>query len=229
VGLPKSGTTSLQSFLNSLEGYKAVSFVAPMHNLSYPIPAQQLRDTRWRRIKQHQPHLEDEYCFIGELIQRALVDKLPPLAYLLRDGVNAVVEMNINRLGLSIWPQIDALEIIVGAYPLAKYVHTVRNIPQHFSSIMRWGEMGDNLEDHGMLARFPGQSSNLSREQNIEMMIHHARDQVRSVFKSRPHYHYLEIDIAGNSEAGARLSDFLGVPSRPMPHENENHAQKSIK
>jgi hypothetical protein len=235
VRLPKSGSSSLTSFLNQLDGeYVAAHWISKGCNHSeleaaYPIPALRLRSgITWKAIKNGDTTWKGHKngtaaCFNAVEIQRAMVDGRPPLSYVMDHGVNAVVQMDALFGGINIWPQIDALDEILDAYPRARYVHHVRNATEQVSSINRWSDMSSRIDRSGLTSRFPGQSKNNSRDENIALMITNAQKLVRDAFSKRPTYLYLEIDIAGDPYAGAHLSRFLGF-SRivTMPHSNKN-------
>jgi hypothetical protein len=109
VGMPKSGSTSLVHFLNSLDwDYSATHWVSKTCD-HHPIPALRLRNVTWKAIKR------GDNCFNGAQIQRAMVDGRPSLSYILQNGVNAVVQMDVITQDLNIWSQIDTLEPILDA------------------------------------------------------------------------------------------------------------------
>ncbi|KAJ1381070.1 hypothetical protein B484DRAFT_411831, partial [Ochromonadaceae sp. CCMP2298] len=145
VGMPKSGTTSLFGFLNQLDGdYSATHWTSKKCNHSmYPIPALRLQNVTWKAIEHGDNRTSnmEGHCYNGVQIQRAMVDGRPPLSYLMQNGINAVVQMDVITHDLNIWPQIDALEPILDAYPRARYVHHIRNITEHVSSINRWSDL----------------------------------------------------------------------------------------
>lgn len=221
VGLPKSGSTSLTKFLNNCcSGLRAIHWTAPnCSRVRYPVEAVRFKSSNasWNVVRQQRR------CFIGVLIQQALADKKPPLEYVFETGVSGVVQMDTTLGRLNIWPQIDALELILDAYPQAHFVHHIRSVSDHVASIIAWGDFAQQLRRKGMLTRFAGQHALKSDEENISIFILAAREMVRNAFESRRDARYIEVDIAGNADAGAQLSTFLG--SRVLhsfPHANRN-------
>jgi hypothetical protein len=209
VGLPKSGSKSISKFINdNCAGGHAVHWTTSFCPTEiYPIPAVRLpNNVTW-------PKLEKSHaingCYIGPLIQRAIADGKKPLEYVLMYGVNAVLQMDVAVHYMSIWPQIDALDLILDAYPDALYIHHTRDTEKQIASLHRWYDIGARMQDHGMLSRFPGQTEHNNQDQNMEIFIATARSIVRKAFLQRPHLHYLEVDFERDQGAGEKMSIFL--------------------
>mmetsp|Transcript_22497 Transcript_22497/g.32852 ORF Transcript_22497/g.32852 Transcript_22497/m.32852 type:complete len:272 (+) Transcript_22497:98-913(+) len=146
--MPKSGTTSLNNFFNG-SGYRTVHFLFSCDDLVYPVPKVTLKNTTWKQWTLHDvgPVLTRLYdkgrgvCPAGLYVQQALVEKKDPFHYFLKKGHRVIIETNFRGYGKSdraIYPQIDALDNILDAYPQATYVVYQRNITNHISSLMAW-------------------------------------------------------------------------------------------
>ena len=201
VGLPKSGSSSLFSFLGQCRNdiraihWRYIVDVCKQSPISFPIPEVGFNYTKhvWKVVERWQ-----DMCFIGTRIHRAIADGKPPLEYVLSDKVNAVVQMDVDVKRLSIWPQIDALDLVLDSYPSALYIHHIREMESHAQSLLHYADYANRLKRQGMLKRFAGQSAKHSTEKNIELFITAARKIVRDAFAMRPGYNYIEVDIAAD-------------------------------
>lgn len=223
LGLPKTGTTSLQSFLNIFNHDKSIHaehWASPINNLKIPIPEVVLANGVTWAEQTTQPVLS----FLGLKIQQAIAEGEPPLKYVFQRGVNAAIQLDVMiSETLSIWPQIHALDMILDAYPEAFYVHTTRRSKYLINSMNNFNAMGKRFHTCGELREYERLYPNNTNDQNLELFIEHAGRTVRQAFLKRPNYRYLEIDIESDPHAGAKLSIFLGGSRlEGMPHHNHH-------
>jgi hypothetical protein len=214
VGLPKSGSTSLNRYLNNCgAGIRSIHFTSSCVRSVYPIPAVRVNGVIWGALEVPElaGRLRGQQCTIAALFQRALADGQKPLEYVLKGNVNAVVQLDSDLGQMAVYPQIDALDIILDSYPNALYIHHIRKVTRHAASIIGWHDMAQRMQEKGTLGRFPGQNENKTIEENLIVWIETARDIVRSEFADRPEIKYLEVDIEGDAGASRKLAAFVGA------------------
>jgi hypothetical protein len=235
VGLPKSGTTSVTAFLKSFSINAAHQFI-PLDKCSnypnlYPISAIEVdQKLKWKSVK-----LPTHKCFVGNLIHKSLSQNQDPLSILFHYKYFAITQMDACY-EVNYWPQIDALNSILNAYPNAYYIHTIRpNLTAHVNSILHWSDLSHRMKVSGQLSRFPGQLSNESNAYNLKIFIQNAHRIVRHHFKRYPNYKFLELDLA-KEDSGVRLGRFLNMNPEEigedyvMPHANiGNYEEKKSK
>lgn len=236
VGLPKSGTSSLAEFLNAANPRIHSDhqlLPCPKPNYLFPLPAVTVENgVVWAAI--HDSQVIHNICENALFIQRAIADNKPPFHYLLLNTTrNAFVQIdhdaNLNW-GI-VLPQLDAMNMILDAYPDGLYIHHIRNASAHASSIMRWGSMSQRLK--GALRRYPQIDSKASLEKQFEQWILLVREETRMKFLLRPLVRYLEVDVDDDPDAAAKISIFVGATRfKGMPHINTNtknpsHPKKS--
>ena len=172
VGMPKSGTSSLdyafeelkistahQEFSCSSDAWEEVSDVIVGGNSTEKV--------KWGRFSETH-HCYPPCCFIGAEIQRAISLNLPPLHLPLERGYRAFTQLDIcypdkQKKGLCVFPQVDALENIVNAYPHAFYIYTHRaNFSAHAVSIRDFHGMLGRFKTVGYLNRWNSQSNRLN-------------------------------------------------------------------
>lgn len=166
---------------------------------------------RWDRVRRA------DRCYVGVLIQKAISNDLPPLQYLTEAGYTAMAQMDVcyPKEDLSIFPQVDAIEEMIIAYPEAYYIHTRRsNLASHVASMAAWHGMLERLKDAGWLSRFEGQSNKFSDAQNGEIMIEAMSNITTSAFSRYPEVKFLEVLIEDPGAADA-VASFLGLSKFP--------------
>jgi hypothetical protein len=225
IGLPKSGTTSVTQFLKLFSIQSAHQFI-PLDYCSnqkfpnlYPIKSITVEhQIQWKTVKK-----PTHKCFIGNLIHKAIQQQQDdPLKYLFQFGYYAITQMDACY-EVNYWPQIDALNYLLNAYPHAYYIHTIRpNVTAHANSIIHWSDLSHRMKINSELSRFPGQQSNQSNEENIKIFIQNAHRIVKHHFKRFPNYKFLELDLTKNN-SGLMLAKFLNMKVKEdfvMPHAN---------
>jgi len=224
VGLPKSGTTSIHSGLLEL-GIKSAHWEVPDKLCSRVYPVDEVivgmpgDRVTWDKVR------KADRCYIGVLIQKAISNDLPPLEYITDAGYQAIAQMDVcyPKEDLSIFPQVDAIEILVRAYPTAYFIHTRRaSLASHVASMAAWHRMLDRLKDAGWLDRFEGQSYSNTDLENGEIMIEGMTNLTVSVFAKYPDVKFLDITIEAE-DAADQVAAFLGLSSFPLEHANSGH------
>mmetsp|Transcript_31734 Transcript_31734/g.53535 ORF Transcript_31734/g.53535 Transcript_31734/m.53535 type:complete len:284 (-) Transcript_31734:82-933(-) len=211
LGMPMSHSKKIWFFLNNCGcSIRAVHMMSDKCNsTTFPIPPVKLANgIMWKSIQKSD--MEGK-CFIAALIQRAMVDGKRPLEYVFQQRVNAALQLDSTLNGMNVWPQIDALDTILEAYPNALYIHHVRDIYDQALSIIKWNDLAERFQRNGLLGRFPGQGSQKTMAQNVEILLKHARDKVRQAFLIRPNHRYLEVDVGTDPDAGEKISVFVGA------------------
>lgn len=230
VGLPKSGTSSVHEAIVSLH-IKSAHFAVDGHHAvlcdgKYPIKEVKVKgvtETTWNQID------NCGGCYAGVQVQRAISDKKKPLQYLYDVGYRAFSQIDVclPQCHVSIWPQIDAIETIVNAYPNAYYVHTRRVTPfAHAASFDAWNTFLPRLNESGLLNRFPGQRTNNSNFDNVIKLIEFHNKFVVDFFKKRPKVKFIDVTIE-DSETGEMLRNFFGLESFPLKHANSGHYDRT--
>lgn len=218
IGLPKSGTTALDAYLKSIHpsirsGHQEVFEACPSN--MFPIPAVTLDDgnSTWPAIVKPDPSLvKNKVCPFAFYIQKAIADDKKPLEYLQAKGLNSFVQLDVITYDHPRFPQLDVLERIIDAYPNAFFIHHIREVSGHVSSIMRWGTMSERLKDSGALRKLSqiGQSTTL--QESLADWIVWSRGHIRSKFLERPGVRYVEVDMEDAEDmAASTISIFVGA------------------
>jgi hypothetical protein len=121
---------------------------------------------------------EPDGCFVAVLVQRAIAEGKKPFDDMIRvGGYQAFTQIDITKPEqdeLFLWPQIDALQNIVDAYPEAYYIHTRHQEPSgHVSVLDSWNHYLKRLRMTGLLTRFAaaGQSANKTDYENCVILV----------------------------------------------------------
>jgi len=228
VGLPKSGTTAVHdTFLE--RGISSVHHHVEehVHQLcppdEFPIDGVTVggnatgRTTYWHPVPAPMHH-----CYVGNIVQRALVNGLSPLEYMTEKGVVAFCQLDVcYPPSVCLFPQFEAIEEITTAYPDAHYIHTRRiTVDVHVASLTAWkgGDfhqqeketLVDRLRVGGYLSMFPTQSANQSEVDNLKHFVRDVSKQTVGFFEKRPHLKFLDVAIE-DPNAGYKIGTFLGL------------------
>ena len=214
VGFPKSGTTSYTHLFQEKLHMKTAhfskwsetgSFTSQCRITNQTIPAIKLKTgVEWVQTRHH-----NRMCYFGELVQFALAEGRKPFYYMENMGYRVFTQYDCDICG--IYPQLDALEDILHAYPSARFIHNIRDIKRHVRSILKWGNFTNLLRSAGKLSSYPGQSTSYSDARNVEALLNYARKHTRRVFSMTPDIKFLEISIDMGSEAVLNILRFLHI------------------
>ena len=164
---------------------------------------------------------------MGEVLQRALAARRPPLEDMINLGYRAFTQLDVCRGDGCIFPQVEAIEEITRAYPKAYYIHTRRSsFEAHARSMDAWDGMLDRFARGGYLSKFPGQAAGKSKLENGLLMI--AAMQTATLDFFRVHgrgLRFLDVNIE-EADAEAKLRAFLGTPTLRIEHKNAGHYDK---
>lgn len=248
IGLPKSGTTSVYTFLTSLSPVIQSRHYATRGacNASmFPIPAilipihNHYRNITWPAIIRPADGY-NTFCPFAYYIQQAVAQGRRPLANLLARGLNSLVQLDLIDYTVSRFPQLDLLPHILDAYPDGLYIHHTRNASIHASSILTWNRLGERLEASGVLDMVYAPPNLLEysilprshKEQSNEAFLHsrivrwilHARAYVRHLVLQRPGLRYVEVDLEEDAEAAAaNIAVLVGAGHlAPMAYSNRH-------
>ena len=176
LGMPKSGTTSLDFALKKLhvktshQVYWCDDKWTPLNKTTVGgnFTEKIVWPSVWKNI--YVSTCQERCCFLGIEMQRAISQHLPPLQTLINKGYRAFTQLDVCypndpnvfyklSSGLCIFPQVDALEDIVRAYPNALYIYTHRiKFSSHILSIRDYNGMLDRFKSAGYLSRWASQS-----------------------------------------------------------------------
>lgn len=155
LGLPGTGTDCVQSSLQKL-GWKSTNWkldngdacknLFPVHGVTVGTKSDPVE---WPEIE------NSSNCFVGTMVQSAISKKLPPLKYLTDMGYDAIIQMGSceEASGKCIYPQIDALEKLVTAYPNAHFIYTRRQSVVDYVQSLANSHMLQNFKEAGYLNR----------------------------------------------------------------------------
>ena len=192
VGLPKAGTSSLHTYL-SKSGIKSCHQTCRKNN-SEVIPTFRICDN----ASKNQPLLAG-FDFVDAFTQ---LDWLLPC--------------NKDLKCATCWPQLTLIPLLDKQYPGSKFILNTRNISNHVSSIMRWGNLAQRIQKNNV-PFFSMTRGTL--EDNLAAWITSHNDFVRHFFFNSNDF--VEIDIENSEEAALSLNNFLGV-NTTWPHSNSN-------
>jgi hypothetical protein len=229
VGMPKSGTTSIQLALHDL-GVTSAHFEVNkwMKKLCtrWPVPAvtvggkDGVPQTLW-----HQATVADG-CYVGEVMQRALAEGRAPLSDLIPLGYRAFTQIDCCRGDACFFPQVEAIHEITRAYPHAFYIHTRRSsVASQVASMDAWDGMLVRFQKAGYMSKFTGQSTNATIEQNAEIMIRTFENATIEYFRRHTNLKFLDVVIEKN-DASSKVAAFLEIPSITLEKANVGHYNK---
>lgn len=234
VGLPKSGTTSIHDALRRLH-IKSAHFSVPARFCNYPINEVTVGGNSTKATIWHEVDFSDEprvSCYVGAVVQSNIAQKLDPMHSLIESGYRAFAQVDVcyPSFNLNIWPQLDALEEIVEAYPDAYYIHTRRvEVEAHVASIEAWHKMLDRFKDAGMLHKYiPDDFKIYHNKTDFELgviFVKAANTFTAEFFAHRPYLKFLDIYIE-DKNAAAKLGHFLGIENFELLHDNTGHYTK---
>lgn len=219
IGLPKSGTTSLHAYFQTIHpnihsGHQQVEDVCPTKLFPVPPIKTDLPNVTWSKITHGDiAFTRHNRCAFAYFIQKAIADGKKPLEYLIRKGFNAFAQLDEITYEHPRFPQIDLLDVFLDAYPDAFYIHHIRNVTKHVSSIARWGAMAERIRLSGVMNR-EGRIADPSQsvEEALADWILWHREYVRDKFLQRPGVRYIEVDLEKSEEmASATISVFVGA------------------
>lgn len=184
LGLPKSGTTTLATALQSA---------------GLRVADHKIRQNQTDRAELHG-------AMVGDVLYRGYFETGNPLALL--DEFDAVAETSYLQPGRSAWPQMDfgLIEAIRSENPGVKFVATQRRAKALSRSMLGWNNMNTRLE-RADIPGLPHGYGNTTLERTTWIKAHYAH--LRRIFRGRPD-EYLELDVAAE-DAKDRLSAFLGI------------------
>jgi len=163
------------------------------------------------------------------VIQSNIVNRLAPLHSLIESGYQAFAQVDVcyPSFNLNIWPQLDALEEIVAAYPDAYYIHTRRvEVEAHVASIEAWHKMLDRFKASGLLHKYiPSYLHNTTDFALGLLFVKAANKFTENFFAHRPYLKFLDIYIE-DKNAAAKLASFLEVENLELMHDNSGHYTK---
>ncbi|RYH20020.1 hypothetical protein EON65_24880 [archaeon] len=218
IGLPKSGTTSLHAYLKSIHpsihsGHQELYEECP--SKMFPIPAITLDDgnSTWSKISTPDPSfVKNKVCPFAFYIQKAIADGKKPFDYLQEKGLNTFAQLDVITYDHPRFPQLDVLDRIIDAYPNAFFIHHIREVNSHVSSIMRWGTMYERLKESGALRNLNQSNKAKTTQELLAEWIMWSREHIRSKFLERPGVRYLEVDLeAAENMAASSISIFVGA------------------
>ena len=223
LSLPLSGHHVLNEGLLALEiktSHNEVNRYASKLCATWPIPSVHVgghgtANVTWPQLNEN--HLG---CYVGQVIQLAVGQGVPPLKPLIDLGYRAFTQLDVCRGDGCFFPQVEAIAEITAAYPHAYYIHTRRSsLAEHAAALSVWQREGDNLlgryEQAGYLRRYPGQSEQKSVLDNAQMMLTEQTRIILDFFKARPRLRFLEVNIV-DPGAGVTLQTFLNLTA-PVP------------
>jgi hypothetical protein len=223
VGLPKSGTTSITNFFRNLS-YGALHWASQGNGFCENQP--QLRsivvenNIKWPSA----PTRGGGHCLIATRVHYAIQTKQKPLHYILTSDATIVTQLDYCVPPYCIFPQIDAINILMDSYPNAYFIHSIRSIQSHTTSILNWNDFAKRLKSTNHLDRFPDQKLTNSLEKKIEIFVSNAQNIVRKAALARPGIKYLEINLMDNNST-TMLKSFLNLThtDAEIPHMNRNN------
>lgn len=219
IGLPKSGTTSLHAYFQTIHpaihsGHQQVEAACPSKLFPIPPITTDLPNVTWSKVTHGDgAFTRHNKCAFAYYIQRAIADGKKPLEYLIKKGFNAFAQLDEITYEHPRFPQIDLIDQFLDAYPEAFYIHHIRNVSKHVSSIVRWGEMSKRIKLSGVMNR-EGRTIDPSHsiEQALADWILWHREFVRDKFLQRPGVRYIEVDLEAAEEmASSTISVFVGA------------------
>lgn len=229
VGLPKSGTTSIQDALRLLN-VKAAHFEVNQFReklcINYPIPEVTVGgtggivETVWSAAN------KPDGCYVGHVMQQSFAKGTRPLDSLIELGYRAFTQIDVCRGNSCLFPQIEALEEITMAYPQAYYIHTRRStVASHVASMDAWDGMLARFKAGGYLSKFDGQTETQSNQANGAIMIEAMQKITMDYFQARPSLRFLDVCIE-DENAGADLASFLHLKTFTIMKKNAGHYDK---
>ena len=163
-------------------------------------------------------------CYVGEVMQRAIAQGLPPLDTIIGLGYRAFTQLDVCRGDGCFFPQVEAIAEITAAYPHAYYIHTRRMSSEaHALSMDAWDGMLGRFARGGYLSRYPGQSPSNSQLDNGRIMIEAMQKATLDFFRDHGQgLRFIDVSIE-ESDTEAKLRAFLGTPDLHVDHKNAGH------
>jgi hypothetical protein len=231
VGLPKSGTTAVHEALLE-QGVASVHHHVEehIHNLcprdEFPIEAVWVGGNATRKTYWHDVPAPMHHCYVGTIVQRALLNELPPLEYMIEKGFRAFCQLDVcYPPAVCVFPQLEAIEEITLAYPDAHYLHTRRvTVDVHVGSLTAWkpqvdeDSLIDRLRETGYLSLYPSQSANQSEVDNLKHFVREATRETLHFFEKRPQLRFLDVTIE-DPQAADKIGLFLGIQNFTLAKE----------
>ena len=227
VGLPKSGTSSVNDALRRLKvktaHFEVNEFRTDKICTEWPIAETRvgggssgIPETFWGKAN------KPDGCYVGHVVQRALVRGKKPLADLIDHGYRAFTQIDLCRGDSCFFPQAEALYELTTAYPKALYVHTRRaNLASHVASMDAWDGMLARFKKGGYLSKYAGQSANSSMAANGAIMVQELTRRTLEFFAKRPQLRFIDLSIEDDGSA-RKLAKFLGVPEQAFALDKTN-------
>jgi len=227
VGLPKSGTSSVNDALRRLKvktaHFEVNEFRADKICTEWPIAETRvgggssgIPETFWGKAN------KPDGCYVGHVMQRALTRGKKPLADLISHGYRAFTQIDLCRGNSCFFPQAEALDELTTAYPKALFVHTRRaNLATHVASMDAWDGMLARFQKGGYLSKFAGQSANNSMAANGAIMVQELTRRTLDFFAKRPQLRFIDLSIEDQGSA-SKLAKFLGVPEQAFALDKTN-------
>ncbi len=183
LGLPKSGTTTLNKAL-SQAGYTVA-------------------DHRLKEREEDKPG--KRRVFVGSMLYKGLYEQGDPMAYM-RD-YDAVSEISFIHGKFSVWPQFDfaLLKVLKDLYPELRFIATRRDAESHSKSIMAWNNLGTTRLPGSTVPGLPIGYGKTTAQQMIWIDGHY--EALKHWFRDDPSY--LEINVA-DPDAQTKISSHLG-------------------
>jgi len=239
VGLPKSGTTAVHDAFLDRGIYSVHHHVEEHIHLLCP-PDEFPIDGVWvgsntTRKYWHPVPAPMHHCYVGTIVQRALLNGLPPLEYMTEKSVKAFCQLDVcYPPSVCVFPQFEAIEEITTAYPDAHYIHTRRiTVDVHVGSLTAWkpqvneDSLIDRLRETGYLSMFPSQSIYQSEVENLKHFVREVSLKTISFFEKRPHLNFLDVAIE-DPHAGEKIGAFLGMSNFSLVKANTGHYHDGI-
>ena len=248
VGLPKTGTTALHdAFLDlgiqsihhhvpytpgHVDSKSDVSILCP--DDAFPIPAVTVGGNStpvhfWHEIPQ-----KVFSCYVGMVVQRAIVRNQDPLHFMLKLGYTAFAQLDVcYPPNVCIHPQFEAIEEITNAYPRAYYIHTRRiTVDVHVGSLTAWrpgfgGPLIDRMRSVGYLSMFPSQTPNQTDVDNLKHFVREVTKETVQFFEHRPWLHFLDVAIE-DPQAADKIGAFLHIDNFTLPKANAGVYAKGL-
>jgi len=236
VGLPKSGTQSMDTSL-SLLNIKSVHWILSGSDTKlceniYPVKNVTVGGYLNPRVTLPQITQPLNHCYVGLLMQNDLSKGLPPLQSMINIGIRSFMQMdfifvNSNR-SVSMFPQFEMLDELIKYYPKANYIHTRRELTEtHVASMKNWWGMADRLNTTGYLNKFEGQSPSKTIDENCKIFIEKVTEITLNAFKKRPDVKLLDLCIdCKNVNVNEVVKNFLELEKFEFLHENNRHGSK---
>ena len=146
--------------------------------------------------------------FVGNLMMKAVRQGKDPLA-LLPSNVNTISQMDCCWPH-GCFPQMEALEELVAAYPNAKFILSIQNAMKWVQSVDKYGQLRRVLIE----SELPGLPAGVGAVDDDLIAFFQAHVmRVRSYFANHDSQGFLELDLDDGDQINrSRLSDFFGQP-----------------